>query len=146
MHSTNPDDSPPLYSSKDSAKYDAIHNRHLVDKEGSCIKELYEVAKELAGAIIPSEGEAVARGDIFLGLGDWGHLVEFAYPLPPGEYGTDAKSKLTIGSKICGEVNGRNGTSITSAGLQQILDLDMNSLLLYPVIYCVIHFPFSALG
>ena len=41
--------------SKDSAKYDAIHNRHLVDKEGSCIKELYEVAKELAGAIIPSK-------------------------------------------------------------------------------------------
>lgn len=60
----------------DSAKYDAIHNRHLVGAETSCIRELYDVAKELAGAVIPSE------------------------------YGTDAKSKLTIGSKICGEVGG----------------------------------------
>ena len=56
-------------------RYDAIHNRHLVGAdETNCIRELYNVAKELAGAVIPSE------------------------------YGTDPKSKLTIGSKICGEV------------------------------------------
>lgn len=68
---------PDLY---DSAKFDAIHNRHLMDhSEGAqdCLKELFGIAKKLASAVIPSE------------------------------YGVSPERKLTIGSKICGELLGK---------------------------------------
>ncbi|KAL6765050.1 histidine phosphatase superfamily-domain-containing protein [Haematococcus lacustris] len=57
----------------DSAKYDAIHNSHL----GLDLQELYQVARQLARAVIPSE------------------------------YGTDPLSRLRIGSKIASELLGK---------------------------------------
>mmetsp|Transcript_25598 Transcript_25598/g.75672 ORF Transcript_25598/g.75672 Transcript_25598/m.75672 type:complete len:1449 (-) Transcript_25598:644-4990(-) len=61
----------------DCAKYDAIHNRHLLRGEVSTLKQVHALAKTLADAVIPNE------------------------------YGVGPQNKLKIASTICGELLGK---------------------------------------